>query len=110
MRELRSRPIGPALDRAGRTSAYLRCLVIRKSGGADHDEYLALLGLEFVEGLPEFMVFRMGALVRLGGNAVGMIFNVFEWPASPAAFGEEVVLHDRPQPCQHVRAGRERHY
>src|SRR6476660_6438690 len=27
-----------------------------------------------------------------------------------AAFGEEVVLHDRAQPCQHVRAGRERHY
>src|ERR1044072_4996684 len=53
MRELRSRPIDPALDRAGRTSAYLRRLIVRKSGGADHDEHLALLGLELVEGLPE---------------------------------------------------------
>src|SRR3954469_306100 len=95
MRELRARPIDPALDRARRTSADLRRLVIRKSGGADHDEYFALLGLEFVEGLPEFMVFRVCDLVRLGSNAVGMIFDVFEWPAPPAAFGEEVVLHDR---------------
>src|SRR6188472_3824037 len=75
LREFRSGSIHPALDRAGRASAYLRCLVIGKARGSDHDEHLALAGLELVQGRPELVAFRMRELRRLRDDAVGVVLD-----------------------------------
>lgn len=109
LREFRSGSIHPALDRAGRASAYLRCLVIGKARGSDHDEHLALPGLELVQGRPELVAFRMRDLRRLRDDAVGVVLDGLERFATPAAFREEVILHDRAEPSEHIGARRERH-
>ena len=68
------------------------------------------LGSSFSSAAQSSFVFRMGDLCRLGGDAVGMIFDGLARSATPSAFRKEVILHDRAQPGQHVCAGCERHY
>jgi hypothetical protein len=101
------RAIDPALDRAYGATGDIGRLLIGKTGGADHDDGLAVVGRQGVQGLLKRRQFGGPSLVGLGGQAGGVAaFFIGHFASTAGGAGVPAVSQDGEQPGPQIAPSR----